>query len=152
MVIIVESKFWMNHIIQEQVKFIHSYLTVNLTPVPSGMNTMVASCWKMTWSKWEFFFSLQIIPLNKVKNLKNSQNSQIFVSQNINEFDWSIVFETKIVFLTASMFQNSFQIFICPSKLKILNVRSYVLEHICLFESLKEQSLNWASFISQKRF
>ena len=78
MAIIVESKFWMNHIIQEQVKFIHSYLTVNLTPVPSGMNTMVASCWKMTWSKWEFFFSLQIILLNKVKNLKNSQKSRNF--------------------------------------------------------------------------
>ena len=59
----------------------------------------------------------------------------------MNEFDWSIIFETKIVFLTASMFKNSFQIFIYPSKLKILNVRWYVLEHISLFESLKEQSL-----------
>lgn len=57
----------------------------------------------------------------------------------MNEFDWSIIFETKIVFLTASMFKNSFQIFIYPSKLKILNVRWYVLEHISLFESLKEQ-------------
>ena len=57
----------------------------------------------------------------------------------MNEFDWSIIFETKIVFLTASMSKNSFQIFIYPSKLKILNVRWYVLEHISLFESLKEQ-------------
>ena len=67
MAIIVESKFWTSHIILEQVKSIHSYLIVNLTLVPSGTNTMVASCWKMTWSRWEFFSSLQIIRLNKVK-------------------------------------------------------------------------------------